>query len=83
MSFPILPVSVSSHPLAPYGWDDDWAAAFAPYAEQGLLPAVRAADADPAVIADGVSCRTQVREGSEAEPVHSATVVARALGLRD
>ncbi|MFE6037008.1 ribosome small subunit-dependent GTPase A [Streptomyces sp. NPDC056452] len=38
MSFPILPVSVSSHPLAPYGWDDDWAAAFAPYAEQGLLP---------------------------------------------
>ncbi|MFD9542950.1 ribosome small subunit-dependent GTPase A [Streptomyces sp. NPDC060022] len=38
MSFPILPVSVSSHPLTPYGWDDDWAAAFAPYAEQGLLP---------------------------------------------
>lgn len=27
-----------SHPLSPYGWDDDWAAAFAPYAEQGLLP---------------------------------------------
>ncbi|MET7367454.1 ribosome small subunit-dependent GTPase A [Streptomyces sp. NPDC005566] len=38
MSFPILPVSDSSHPLAAYGWDDDWAAAFAPYAEQGLLP---------------------------------------------
>ncbi|MFF7359319.1 ribosome small subunit-dependent GTPase A [Streptomyces sp. NPDC008125] len=27
-----------SHPLTPYGWDDDWAAAFAPYAAQGLLP---------------------------------------------
>ncbi|WTE36965.1 ribosome small subunit-dependent GTPase A [Streptomyces sp. NBC_01618] len=27
-----------SHPLSPYGWDDDWAAVFAPYAEQGLLP---------------------------------------------
>lgn len=27
-----------SHPLAPYGWDDDWACAFTPYAEQGLLP---------------------------------------------
>jgi FAD/FMN-containing dehydrogenase/Fe-S oxidoreductase len=52
-------------------------------AEQGLLPAVRAADAGTAVVADGFSCRTQVREGSEAEPVHSATVVARALGLRD
>ncbi|MFD9425040.1 MULTISPECIES: ribosome small subunit-dependent GTPase A [unclassified Streptomyces] len=38
MSFPILPVPSSSHPLAPYGWDDDWATAFAPYAERGLLP---------------------------------------------
>ncbi|MFB7217202.1 ribosome small subunit-dependent GTPase A [Streptomyces sp. NPDC056227] len=28
----------ASHPLAPYGWDDDWAAEFAPHAEQGLLP---------------------------------------------
>ncbi|MEE1773015.1 ribosome small subunit-dependent GTPase A [Streptomyces sp. JV185] len=44
MSFPSFP-SVSSlqgpsasHPLSPYGWDDAWAAAFAPYAEQGLLP---------------------------------------------
>lgn len=27
-----------SHPLAAYGWDDGWADAFAPYAEQGLLP---------------------------------------------
>ncbi|MGW2841201.1 ribosome small subunit-dependent GTPase A [Streptomyces sp. NPDC001493] len=27
-----------SHPLTPYGWDDDWATAFAPYAAQGLLP---------------------------------------------
>ncbi|MFF2411014.1 ribosome small subunit-dependent GTPase A [Streptomyces sp. NPDC058092] len=48
MSFPSSPSSSSlssslrgasvSHPLSPYGWDDDWAAAFAPYAEQGLLP---------------------------------------------
>ncbi|MEU5658503.1 ribosome small subunit-dependent GTPase A [Streptomyces sp. NPDC047737] len=30
--------SSPSHPLAPYGWDDDWASAFTPYAEQGLLP---------------------------------------------
>lgn len=41
MSFPVLPLSpssTSSHPLTPYGWDDDWAADFAPYAGQGLLP---------------------------------------------
>ena len=24
--------------LTPYGWDDDWADAFAPYAREGLLP---------------------------------------------
>ncbi|MEU8969359.1 ribosome small subunit-dependent GTPase A [Streptomyces monashensis] len=30
--------SASSHPLAPYGWDEGWEAEFAPYAEQGLLP---------------------------------------------
>ncbi|MGW4977921.1 ribosome small subunit-dependent GTPase A [Streptomyces mirabilis] len=28
----------SSHPLALYGWDGEWEAEFAPYAEQGLLP---------------------------------------------
>lgn len=30
--------STPSHPLAPYGWDEGWAAEFAPHAEQGLLP---------------------------------------------
>ncbi|MFF2199778.1 ribosome small subunit-dependent GTPase A [Streptomyces sp. NPDC058145] len=30
--------SVSSHPLTGYGWDEGWAAEFAPHAEQGLLP---------------------------------------------
>ncbi|WP_210584530.1 ribosome small subunit-dependent GTPase A [Streptomyces sp. GESEQ-35] len=40
MSFSSLQgsLSSSSHPLVPYGWDADWEAAFAPYAEQGLLP---------------------------------------------
>ncbi|MFH8473489.1 ribosome small subunit-dependent GTPase A [Streptomyces sp. NPDC018000] len=45
MSFPSSPFfasslqdSSASHPLSPYGWDDDWAAEFAPYAGQGLLP---------------------------------------------
>ncbi|WP_330241315.1 ribosome small subunit-dependent GTPase A [Streptomyces sp. NBC_00525] len=31
-------LSTASHPLAAYGWDDDWADAFAPYAAQGLVP---------------------------------------------
>lgn len=33
-----LPSPASPHPLAPYGWDADWEAEFAPYAAQGLLP---------------------------------------------
>ncbi|MFF8974792.1 ribosome small subunit-dependent GTPase A [Streptomyces sp. NPDC014995] len=28
----------SSHPLAPYGWDDGWEAEFTGHAERGLLP---------------------------------------------
>ncbi|MET9611064.1 ribosome small subunit-dependent GTPase A [Streptomyces sp. NPDC006512] len=35
-SFP--QASSLAHALAPYGWDDAWAAEFAPYAAQGLLP---------------------------------------------
>ncbi|MGA5077660.1 ribosome small subunit-dependent GTPase A [Streptomyces griseoincarnatus] len=30
--------STSSHPLAPYGWDEEWEQAFAPYGAQGLVP---------------------------------------------
>jgi FAD/FMN-containing dehydrogenase/Fe-S oxidoreductase len=50
-------------------------------AERVLLPAVRAADADVAVLADGFSCRTQLRQAGTREPVHLAQLAARALGL--
>jgi FAD/FMN-containing dehydrogenase/Fe-S oxidoreductase len=50
-------------------------------AERALLPAVRAADDGTSVVADGFSCRTQIRQGAGREPVHSVTAVARALGL--
>lgn len=42
LSFSSLPgsssLSSSAHPLRPYGWDADWEAEFAPFAERGLLP---------------------------------------------
>ena len=50
-------------------------------AERVLLPAVRAADADVAVLADGFSCRTQLRQAGQREPVHLAQLAARALGV--
>ena len=51
-------------------------------AERVLLPAVRAADPDVDVLADGFTCRTQLRQAGTREPVHLAQLTARALGLR-
>ncbi len=48
-------------------------------AERVLLPAVRAAADDVAVLADGFSCRTQLRQAGTREPVHLAQLAARAL----
>ncbi|GGM22869.1 dimethylmenaquinone methyltransferase [Streptomyces fumigatiscleroticus] len=49
-------------------------------AEQGVLPAVRAAAPDSLVVADGFSCRTQIEEGGTGRrAVHLAEVLALAL----
>ncbi|MGE0297338.1 FAD-binding and (Fe-S)-binding domain-containing protein [Pseudonocardia sp.] len=48
-------------------------------AEHALLPAVRSAGPDTEVVADGFSCRTQLRQAGTREPVHLATIAARAL----
>ncbi len=54
-------------------------------AEQVLLPAVRSADPDTVVLADGFSCRTQIHEldSNGREGVHLAELLARALGPED
>src|SRR6266540_682537 len=49
-------------------------------AELSLLPAVRRADADTLVIADGTSCRHQIRDGSGREALHVARVLAMSVG---
>ncbi|WP_163510715.1 FAD-binding and (Fe-S)-binding domain-containing protein [Fodinicola acaciae] len=55
-------------------------------AERKLLPAVRDASADTEILADGFSCRTQIRQASGREPVHLAQLAARGFawpkGLR-
>ncbi len=48
-------------------------------AERVLLPAVRAAEPAVDLLADGFSCRTQVRQAGEREPVHLAQLAARVL----
>ena len=48
-------------------------------AEAGLLPAVRAAGAADAIVADGTSCRHQIRDLSGREAIHSVQLLDRAL----
>jgi Fe-S oxidoreductase len=48
-------------------------------AEAGLLPAVRQAAADDIIVADGTSCRHQIRDLAGREAVHSVRVLDRAL----
>jgi len=52
-------------------------------AELSLLPAVRKADADTVLVADGTSCRHQIADGTQKEgglrAVHVACVLQRAL----
>ncbi|WP_225726324.1 MULTISPECIES: FAD-binding and (Fe-S)-binding domain-containing protein [unclassified Nocardia] len=50
-------------------------------AEDKLLPAIRAADPETMVLADGFSCRTQIRQLTPgARPRHTAEVLADAIG---
>ncbi|MGN6388419.1 MAG: FAD-binding and (Fe-S)-binding domain-containing protein [Burkholderiaceae bacterium] len=48
-------------------------------AELALLPAVRKADADTLIVADGTSCRHQIADGAQREAVHVARVLEAAL----
>jgi hypothetical protein len=45
-------------------------------AELSLLPAVRRAEADTLVVADGTSCRHQIMDGAGREALHVARVLA-------
>jgi hypothetical protein len=47
--------------------------------ELSLLPAVRKADADTIVVADGTSCRHQIHDGAAREALHVARVLALSL----
>ena len=48
-------------------------------AELDLLPAARATTDDIAIVADGTSCRHQIRDGAGREPVHAAILIETAL----
>jgi hypothetical protein len=62
-----------------FGYEAEHHAISLQMAELSLLPAVRAADRDTLIIADGTSCRHQIRDGAGRQAVHAACVLAHAL----
>ncbi len=51
-------------------------------AELSLLPTVRAADATTIIVADGTSCRHQIKDGANRQALHVARVLAMSLDTK-
>jgi len=62
-----------------FGYEAEHHATSIQMAELTLLPAVRAAPAQTVIVADGTSCRQQIRDGSGRQAVHAARLLADAL----
>ena len=62
-----------------FGYQTETQDASRAMAEAGLLPAVRAAAAEDFIVADGTSCRHQIRDLSGREAIHSVRLLDRAL----
>jgi len=62
-----------------FGYAADTYEASMEMAELSLLPAVRRADAETLVIADGTSCRHQIRDGTDRPALHVARALAMSL----
>jgi FAD/FMN-containing dehydrogenase/Fe-S oxidoreductase len=62
-----------------FGYQQETEAVSRAMAEGGLIQAVRAAAADDVIVADGTSCRHQIRDLSGREAVHSVRLLERAL----
>ncbi|MCP1314501.1 FAD-binding and (Fe-S)-binding domain-containing protein [Halomonas sp. 707D7] len=62
-----------------FGYEAEHHDASLKMAELALLPAVREAEADTLVVADGTSCRHQIHDGAGREALHVARVLEQAL----
>jgi len=62
-----------------FGYAKDTVAVSKQMAEASLLPAVREADVDTLVIADGTSCRHQIELGANKQAIHVAKVLEMSL----
>lgn len=62
-----------------FGYEAEHYDASLKMAELSLLPAIRKADNDAVLIADGTSCRHQIHDGSGREAIHVARLLEQAL----
>lgn len=62
-----------------FGYGKDTVETSLKMAELDLLPAVRAAAQDALVVADGTSCRHQIKDGAAREAIHVARILEMAL----
>ncbi|MEX2641966.1 MAG: FAD-linked oxidase C-terminal domain-containing protein [Acetobacterales bacterium] len=62
-----------------FGYEAEHVEASMAMGELSLLPAVRRADPEAIVVADGTSCRHQIRDGAGREAMHVARVLERHL----
>jgi Fe-S oxidoreductase len=77
----VTPVESSCCGMAgAFGYGADTVDVSLAMAELSLLPAVRKADGDTLIVADGTSCRQQIRDGTGRAPLHVARVLAMSLG---
>lgn len=66
-----------------FGFERDKAALSRRIGELTVLPAARAADMSTLILADGFSCREQLRQCAGRESLHSAQLLQRALHVGD
>jgi len=62
-----------------FGYDADTIDVSLAMGELSLLPAVRKADADAMIVADGTSCRHQIKDGTGRATMHVARILAMSL----
>jgi len=62
-----------------FGYDAETIDVSRAMGELSLFPAVRTAPGDAIIVADGTSCRQQIRDGTRREAMHAARVLAMAL----
>ena len=76
----VQPIAASCCGMAgSFGYQAETEQASRAMAEQGLLPAVRAAAPQEFIVADGTSCRHQIRDLTGRDAMHSVRVLERAL----